>query len=95
MPIKPPRPRIRMALLVACCVAEKSRLQVVFRASHMVGKGEGCWRPYLSRVGAARSVAYLIDAIRHPGKELSSGMTDASSVRRDVWDERLDHRHKG
>jgi hypothetical protein len=33
MPLRPLRPRIRIALLVACCVAEKSLLEVVFRAS--------------------------------------------------------------
>ena len=35
--------------------------------------------PDLSRVGASRSVSYLIDSIREPNKELSSGMTDPNN----------------
>jgi hypothetical protein len=30
-------------------------------------------------VGEARSVAYLIDSIRQPSKELSSGLTDPNN----------------
>jgi putative heme-binding domain-containing protein len=35
--------------------------------------------PDLSRVGEARSVPYLIDSIREPSKELSSGMLDPNN----------------
>ena len=46
---------------------------------HMVfGKG-GVLGPELSRVGAARSVPYLIDSIRDPSKDLSSGITDPNN----------------
>jgi hypothetical protein len=38
-----------------------------------------CVGPDLSRVGAARSATYLIDSIRNPDKELSSGMTDPNN----------------
>lgn len=43
---------------------------------HMVRGVGGVLGPDLSRVGAARSVSYLIDSIRDPDKELSSGMID-------------------
>lgn len=46
---------------------------------HMVGGVGGVLGPDLSRVGASRSVAYLIDSIRDPDKELSSGMTDPNN----------------
>jgi putative heme-binding domain-containing protein len=39
----------------------------------------GVLGPDLSRVGAARSVSYLIDSIRNPDEELSSGMTDPNN----------------
>ena len=42
------------------------------------GKG-GELGPELSRVGAARSAAYLIDSIREPSKELSEGMVDPNN----------------
>jgi cytochrome c oxidase cbb3-type subunit 3 len=46
---------------------------------HMVhGKG-GVLGPDLSRVGASRSIAYLIDSIREPDKELSDGMLDPNN----------------
>jgi putative heme-binding domain-containing protein len=46
---------------------------------HMVsGKGGG-FGPDLTRVGAARSAAYLIDSIREPSKELSDGMVDPNN----------------
>ena len=46
---------------------------------HMVnGKGGGLG-PDLTRVGAARSAAYLIDSIREPSKELSEGMVDPNN----------------
>ena len=35
--------------------------------------------PDLSRVGASRSISYLIDSIRRPDKELSSGMLDPNN----------------
>jgi putative heme-binding domain-containing protein len=46
---------------------------------HMVLGAGGALGPDLSRVGAARSVSYLIDSIRDPDKELSSGMTDPNN----------------
>jgi len=46
---------------------------------HMVhGKG-GLLGPDLSRAGASRSIAYLIDSIRAPDKELSDGMLDPNN----------------
>ena len=45
----------------------------------MVGGVGGALGPDLSRVGAARSVSYLMDSIRDPDKELSSGMTDPNN----------------
>ena len=46
---------------------------------HMVnGKGGGLG-PDLSRVGASRSGAYLMEAIREPSKELSDGMVDPNN----------------
>ncbi len=46
---------------------------------HMV-KGRGSHLgPDLSRVGAARSLAYLTDSIRKPNKELSLGYTDPNN----------------
>ncbi len=46
---------------------------------HMVhGKG-GVLGPDLSRVGASRSIAYLIDSIREPDKDLSDGMLDPNN----------------
>lgn len=46
---------------------------------HMVRGVGGVLGPDLSRVGAARSVSYLIDSIRNPDKELSSGMIDPNN----------------
>ncbi len=46
---------------------------------HMVNGEGGRLGPDLSRVGAARSVSYLVDSIRSPDKELSSGMTDPNN----------------
>jgi cytochrome c oxidase cbb3-type subunit 3 len=46
---------------------------------HMVQGYGGVLGPDLSRVGAARSVAYLIDAIREPSKDLSSGLLDPNN----------------
>lgn len=43
---------------------------------HMVFGHGGVLGPDLSRVGASRSVPYLIDSIRQPDKDLSSGMVD-------------------
>lgn len=46
---------------------------------HMVhGKG-GILGPDLSRVGASRSIAYLTDSLRDPGKDLSDGMLDPNN----------------
>ena len=46
---------------------------------HMVNGNGGLLGPDLSRVGASRSVSYLIDSIREPDKELSSGMLDPNN----------------
>jgi putative heme-binding domain-containing protein len=46
---------------------------------HMVNGSGGRLGPDLSRVGAARSVAYLIDSIRNPDKDLSAGMSDPNN----------------
>jgi cytochrome c oxidase cbb3-type subunit III len=46
---------------------------------HMVRGAGGVLGPDLSRVGAARSVSYLVDSIRDPDKELSLGMTDPNN----------------
>src|ERR1700677_2992978 len=46
---------------------------------HMVQGSGGVLGPDLSRVGKARSVNYLIDSIREPSKELSSGMLDPNN----------------
>jgi putative heme-binding domain-containing protein len=48
-------------------------------ACHMVQGRGGVLGPDLSRVGEARSVPYLIDSIREPSKELSSGMLDPNN----------------
>ncbi len=46
---------------------------------HMVKGHGGRLGPELTRVGAARSVAYLTESIREPDKELSLGMTDPNN----------------
>jgi putative heme-binding domain-containing protein len=46
---------------------------------HMVQGRGGVLGPDLSHVGAARSVPYLIDSIREPSKELTSGMLDPNN----------------
>jgi putative heme-binding domain-containing protein len=46
---------------------------------HMVQGRGGRLGPELTRVGAARSVAYLTESIREPDKELSLGMTDPNN----------------
>ena len=46
---------------------------------HMVNGRGGALGPELTRVGAARSAAYLTDSIREPDKELSQGMTDPNN----------------
>ena len=46
---------------------------------HMVSGKGGSLGPDLTRVGASRSAAYLIDSIREPGKELSDGMVDPNN----------------
>jgi cytochrome c oxidase cbb3-type subunit III len=46
---------------------------------HMVQGRGGLLGPDLSRVGEARSATYLIDSIREPDKELSSGMLDPNN----------------
>jgi cytochrome c oxidase cbb3-type subunit III len=46
---------------------------------HMVKGHGGVLGPDLSRVGASRSTAYLIDSIREPNKDLSDGMLDPNN----------------
>jgi PQQ-dependent dehydrogenase (methanol/ethanol family) len=46
---------------------------------HMVSGSGGRLGPDLSRVGASRSVAYLIDSIREPSKDLSAGLSDPNN----------------
>jgi len=46
---------------------------------HMVNGKGGRLGPDLTRVGAARSTAYLIDSVRKPSKELSEGMVDPNN----------------
>jgi len=46
---------------------------------HMVNGNGGLLGPDVSRVGSSRSVSYLIDSIRQPDKELSSGMLDPNN----------------
>ena len=46
---------------------------------HMVRGHGGLLGPDLSRVGASRSISYLIDSIREPSKELSTGMLDPNN----------------
>jgi putative heme-binding domain-containing protein len=46
---------------------------------HMVHGIGGVLGPDLSRVGEARSGAYLIESIRDPSKELSTGMSDPNN----------------
>ena len=48
-------------------------------ACHMVDGRGGLLGPDLSRVGEARSATYLIDSIREPNRELSSGMLDPNN----------------
>jgi putative heme-binding domain-containing protein len=46
---------------------------------HMVKGRGGRLGPELTRIGAARSVAYLTESIREPDKELSLGMSDPNN----------------
>ncbi|HEY3928177.1 MAG TPA: c-type cytochrome [Candidatus Koribacter sp.] len=46
---------------------------------HMASGRGGALGPDLSRVGAARSAKYLVESIREPDKELSSGMVDPNN----------------
>ena len=48
-------------------------------ACHMVSGRGGRLGPDLSRVGAARSVSYLVDSIREPNKDLSAGLSDPNN----------------
>ena len=50
----------------------------VLDLSHGAGARWSAW-PGLSHVGEARSVPYLIESIREPSKELSSGMLDPNN----------------
>ncbi len=46
---------------------------------HMVNGRGGLLGPDLSRVGASRSISYLVESIREPDKELSDGMLDPNN----------------
>jgi putative heme-binding domain-containing protein len=46
---------------------------------HMVNGSGGRLGPDLSRVGASRSVTYLMDSIRNPDNELSAGLSDPNN----------------
>jgi PQQ-dependent dehydrogenase (methanol/ethanol family) len=46
---------------------------------HMIEGNGGRLGPDLSRVGASRSLAYLIDSIREPSKDLSTGLSDPNN----------------
>jgi len=46
---------------------------------HMVSGHGGVLGPDLSRVGGSRSVPYLIDSIRQPNKDLSTGISDPNN----------------
>jgi cytochrome c oxidase cbb3-type subunit 3 len=46
---------------------------------HMVQGRGGVLGPDLSRVGEARAADYLVDSIRQPSKELSTGMLDPNN----------------
>jgi putative heme-binding domain-containing protein len=46
---------------------------------HMIDGHGGRLGPDLSRVGAARAVAYLVESIREPDKELTAGATDPNN----------------
>jgi cytochrome c oxidase cbb3-type subunit 3 len=48
-------------------------------ACHMVQGHGGLLGPDLSRVGESRSAAYLVESIREPSRELSSGMLDPNN----------------
>jgi cytochrome c oxidase cbb3-type subunit 3 len=48
-------------------------------ACHMINGRGGLLGPDLSRVGAARSVEYLVESIREPDKQLSDGMLDPNN----------------
>lgn len=64
---------------------DRTRGQLLFTGKagcagcHMVQGHGGLLGPDLSRVGEARSVPYLIEAIREPSRELSSGMLDPNN----------------
>jgi cytochrome c oxidase cbb3-type subunit 3 len=63
---------------------DREKGEKVFAASgcstcHMVKGHGGRLGPDLSRVGASRSAAYLIDSVREPSKDLSDGMLDPNN----------------
>jgi cytochrome c oxidase cbb3-type subunit 3 len=64
---------------------DPARGQQIFAATagcatcHMVNGSGGRLGPDLSRVGAARAVTYLVDSIREPDKELTSGPLDPNN----------------
>ncbi len=63
---------------------DRARGQQIFARSgcpqcHMVRGHGGLLGPDLSRIGASRSVSYLINSIREPSKDLSDGMLDPNN----------------
>jgi len=58
---------------------ERSFGQLGCSQCHMVKGVGGTLGPDLSRVGASRSVSYLVDSIREPSKDLSDGMLDPNN----------------
>jgi cytochrome c oxidase cbb3-type subunit III len=47
---------------------------------HMIQGQGGRLGPDLSRIGASRSAAYLVDSIREPSKDLSDGLLDPNNA---------------
>ncbi len=58
---------------------EKSFSSIGCPQCHMIKGRGGLLGPDLSRVGASRSAAYLMDSIRDPSKDLSDGMLDPNN----------------
>jgi cytochrome c oxidase cbb3-type subunit 3 len=58
---------------------EKSFSSIGCPQCHMIKGRGGLLGPDLSRVGASRSAAYLMDSIRDPSKDLSEGMHDPNN----------------
>lgn len=68
----------------ATVVGDAAKGKLIFESAgcskcHMVNGSGGRLGPDLSRVGAARSAAYMIESIREPDKELSTLMLDPNN----------------